>query len=71
MRAIITILFSVISSLPALSDSYDPYNYRPIVDTTKIDHTNLPILFIDTRGADSLTQPIHKDWRIAARMKII
>lgn len=65
------ILLLLLSSLSSQADSYDLGNYRPTVDTTKIDHTNLPIVFIDTRGGGSDTQVIHKDWRIAARMKII
>ena len=58
-------------AVPAQADSYDPDNYKPGVDTTKIDQTNLPIVFIDTRCGGEQTQAIHKDWRIAVRMKII
>lgn len=58
-------------SIPALADSYDPDNYKPEVDTTKIEQTNLPIIFIDTRYGNEETTVIHKDWRVAARMKII
>ena len=58
-------------AIPAQADSYDPDNYKPEVDTTKIDQTNLPIVFIDTRCGGEQTQAIHKDWRIAVRMKII
>ena len=57
--------------IPVIADSYDPDNYRPEVDTLTIGQTNLPIVFIDTRCGNTATQAIHKDWRIAARMKII
>lgn len=54
-----------------MADNYDPNNYRPKNDSMKIGTTNLPIVFIDTRCGGDTTKIIHKDWRIAARMKII
>ena len=66
---LISLLF--VHAVPAKADYYDANNYKPAVDTVKIDETNLPIVFIDTRCGDSTTHVIHKDWRIAARMKII
>ena len=70
VRKFVLLLFCIIS-LPLQADSYDPDNYKPEIDTTKIEKTNLPIVFIDTRCGGEETQAIHKDWRIAARMKII
>ena len=54
-----------------IADSYDPANYPPPIGDMKIERTNLPIVFIDTRCGESNTNAIHKDYRIAARMKII
>ena len=58
-------------AIKAMADSYDPQNYRPPIDTLTLGQTNLPIVFIDTRSDDNNTNAIHKDYRIAARMKII
>ena len=66
------ILFLLLSALPAgmLADTYDRDNYPP-KEIVELEETNLPIVFIDTRGPADTTQAIHQDWRIAARMKII
>ena len=69
--AMLLVVMGLVSSLPIEADSYDPDNFRPTVDTIKMDHTNLPIVFIDTRCGGEKTTSIHKDYRIAARMKII
>lgn len=65
-------LFLLLSVLPLgmLADEYDTNNYPPVV-MVELEETNLPIVFIDTRDEADTAQAIHKDWRIAARMKII
>ena len=54
----------------ARADKYDPQNYPPYIDTITIDNTNLPVVYIDTRCGDTVTHAIHRDYRIAAHMKI-
>lgn len=54
-----------------LADSYNSTNYRPNDYKVKLTETNLPIVFLDTRNGGTSTQIIHKDYRIAVRMKII
>ena len=68
---VLTSLLFAFYATPARCDYYDDTNFIPSIDTTKIDHTNLPIVFIDTSCGDSTIHVIHKDYRIAARMKII
>ena len=58
-------------AIKVMADDYDPQNYRPLIDTLTLRQTNLPIVFIDTRSDDNNTNAIHRDYRIAARMKII
>lgn len=53
-------------SLNTMADSYDANNYPPKDKTILLTETNLPIVFIHTQQ-----QAIHRDYRIAARMKII
>lgn len=53
------------------ADSYDYSNYKPNNTTVKITETNLPIVFISTKGNGNSTKAIHYDYRIAVRMKII
>ena len=53
------------------ADNYDANNYRPTNSNVKINETNLPIVFIDTRCGGTRNQVIHRDWRIAVRMKVI
>jgi len=55
----------------AHADEWNSGNYKPDNRSIKIGETNLPIVFIDTRSGGSSTKIIHKDYRIAARMKII
>lgn len=67
------ILLTILTSLPLLSqaDNYDRDNYLPDNSSVKLDETNLPIVFIDTRCGNINRQVIHRDYRIAVRMKII
>ena len=60
-----------LANTKVLADSYDPQNYPPPINNYILEQTNLPIVFIDTRCGESTTKAIHKDYRIAARMKII
>ena len=69
--SIISLVLFCLISLPSLGDSYDERNYPPPVDTISIRQTNLPIVFINTSCGDTTTHAIHKDYRIAVRMKII
>jgi spore coat protein CotH len=64
-------LFFCFIPFPLLAEEYDASNYPPEDISMKIDETNLPIVFIDTRCGDSVTQIIHRDYRIAVRMKIV
>ena len=61
-----TFLFLSFFSLQSLADNYDNNNYKPENVDVTIDETNLPIVFINTNS-----KIIHKDYRIAVRMKII
>ena len=54
-----------------MADDYDANNFRPENSSVKINQTNLPIVFIDTRHGDVSPNIIHKDYVIPARMKII
>ena len=65
MNNILILIFALIP-LTLMADAYDDDNYKPDNSTVKIDMTNLPIVFINTQE-----QIIHKDYRIAVRMKII
>ena len=65
MKKILLLILTIIS-MTVMADSYDENNYQPTINTIKLDKTNLPIVFINTQK-----QVIHKDWRIAVRMKII
>ncbi|MBQ9186316.1 MAG: CotH kinase family protein [Prevotella sp.] len=65
MKKLLLIL-SVLMPMAAMADAYDANNYQPENKTVKLDETNLPIVFIDTQE-----QVIHKDYRVAVRMKII
>ena len=57
--------------LTAAADDWDKDNYPPDDKTIVIQQTNLPIVFIDTRCGGADITPIHRDYRIAVRMKII
>ena len=59
------------NSTPLLADSWSEGNYPPDDKSIVIGETNLPIVFIDTRNGSTDANPIHKDFRVAARMKII
>lgn len=54
-----------------VADSWDEGNYKPFNTEVVLEKSNLPIVFIDTRGEDGATTAIHKDYRVAVRMKII
>ena len=70
MKYYILLLFTCIF-LSSWADSFDSNNYRPENDSVKIDKTNLPIVFIDTRHGGEQPNVIHKDYVIPARMKVI
>ena len=59
-------VFLTLIPLTSMADAYSSNNYRPNNKTVKLEETNLPIVFINTKQ-----QVIHKDYRIAVRMKII
>ena len=63
--------FMLLTAISLMADNYDANNYRPENSSVKIDQTNLPIVFIDTRHGDATPNIIHKDYVIPARMKII
>ena len=67
------IFFFIIVLIPTIimADDYDPNNYRPEHSDVKINETNLPIVFIDTRHGSDQPNIIHKDYAIVARMKVI
>lgn len=59
------------ATIDVAADSWDKNNYRPKNQKVNLQTTNLPIVFIDTHcGAEAATV-IHKDYRVAVRMKII
>ena len=64
----IVVAFTPISTL---ADNYDANNYPPENTTVSIDQTNLPIVFINTCVNHVQPTIIHKDYRVAVRMKII
>ena len=67
---LLTILLCLVAiEVPA--DSWDEGNYKPYNTDVVLENTNLPILFIDTRDNAGHTTAIHKDYRVAVRMKII
>ncbi len=65
MKKLLLIIL-VLLPMTVMADAYDENNYRPNNKTVKLEETNLPIVFINTKQ-----QVIHKDYRIAVRMKII
>lgn len=67
----LSVLLLCLMSLSVQADEYDAYNYRPENSGVKIDQTNLPIVFIDTRHGGEKPNIIHKDYVIPARMKVI
>lgn len=66
-----SLVFFLIFTSVIYADNYDVNNYPPIDNTIKLESTNLPIVFIDTRCGDTVTHAIHRYDRIAARMKIV
>lgn len=68
---IILSLLSFFSYTQLPADEYDQENYKPENRNIVIDETNLPIVFINTCSDGQIPQIIHKDYRIAVRMKII
>ena len=67
---LLTILLCLVAiEVPA--DSWDEGNYKPYNTDVVLEKTNLPLLFIDTRDKAGHTTVIHKDYRVAVRMKII
>ena len=56
--------------LSVAADEWDQNNYPP-VNIVAFEQTNLPIAFIDTKDDNNQPTPIHKDYRVAVRMKII
>ncbi len=70
-RLHIIILLLVCFTMSMSADDYDPGNFKPENDSTRLERTNLPIVFIDTHCGADTARIIHKDWRIAVRMKII
>ena len=65
MKKLLLIIL-VLLPMTVMADAYSSNNYRPNNKTVKLEETNLPIVFINTKQ-----QVIHKDYRIAVRMKII
>ena len=66
---IIVFMFAFVQEIVA--DSWDTENYKPYNSEVVLEKTNLPIIFIDTRDEEKHTTAIHKDYRVAVRMKII
>jgi hypothetical protein len=66
---IIFLMFAFVQGIEA--DSWDAENYKPYNTEVVLEKTNLPIIFIDTRDEEKNTTAIHKDYRVAVRMKII
>lgn len=71
MKRFCFIIIIILSTKAASADSYDEHNYRPENDSMRLERTNLPIVFINTATDTTERTAIHKDWRVAARMKII
>ena len=74
MTRLQTALFFILAALApsaAVADEWDKNNYAPSDKSVTIGHTNLPIVFIDTRNGGTTPNIIHKDYRIPVRMKII
>ena len=70
-HCILLIITAFACTLSASADEWDRNNYAPSDKSVKIGHTNLPIVFIDTRNGGKHANIIHKDYRIPARMKIV
>ena len=66
---IAAMLFAFLYSTGINAQYYE--NYPPDNTKVKINRTNLPIVFIDTKCGDDYPQTIERYYRIAARMKII
>ena len=71
MKRCLAIPLFILCNVFAFADNYSTDNYRPTIDTVTIGKTSLPIVFIDTQYGTDSKHAIHKDYRIAVRMKII
>ena len=71
LQTTLLFLLAVLAPSAAIADEWDRNNYAPSDKSVTIDHTNLPIVFIDTRNGGTTRNIIHKDYRIPVRMKII
>jgi len=71
IKPILVLVIILVSVTDSRADSYDPNNYLPPDCSVKLEETNLPIVFIDTQYGKESKTIIHKDWRVAARIKII
>lgn len=68
IKNIRNVMLSVLAmvSVASMADNFDNDNYPPKDKTIPLTESNLPIVFINTQQ-----QAIHKDYRIAVKMKII
>ena len=66
VHCILIIMAAFACTLSASADEWDRSNYAPSDKSVKIGHTNLPIVFIDTRNGGKNANIIHKDYRIPA-----
>ena len=71
LRLPLLLVFATVSYTEVKADNYDPDNYKPENSHVMLQETNLPIVFINTNTDGTTPQVIHKDYRIAARMKVI
>ena len=71
MKSLLIFVIGFTLTTSAMADEFDKNNYRPENSSVKIEESNLPIVFIDTRHGSESPNVIHKDYAIVARMKVI
>ena len=71
INCLLTFVVSFSITTSAMADDFDNNNYRPENSSVKVEESNLPLVFIDTRHGSESPNIIHKDYAIVARMKVI
>ena len=71
MKNVLLTILLCLFAIEVPADSWDEGNFKPYNTDVVLEKTNLPILFINTRDEAGHTTAIHKDYRVAVRMKII
>ena len=61
INCLLTFVVSFSITTSAMADDFDNNNYRPENSSVKVEESNLPLVFIDTRHGSESPNIIHKD----------